>query len=146
MKDHDERTSELQSLLRGEISAQETYEKAIGEVGDQPGAQELRRISAQHSQAVNVLRERIVLEGETPDTDSGAWGAFARTVQGTANAFGDRSALKALKEGEEHGLKEYREALENKHTPAVLKDVIRDELLPRQEEHIRTLDALIDRK
>lgn len=146
MADRDGNTRELQSLLRGEISAMETYEKALDKVGDEPGAQELRRIAAEHTEAVNLLRNQISLEGEVPDSDSGAWGAFARTVQGTANVFGDKSALKALKEGEEHGLKEYRDALDDGETPAELGRVIRDELLPRQQEHIRTLDRLIDRQ
>ena len=146
MADHDRNTHVQQSLLRGEISATETYEKALKQVGDEPGAQELRRIATEHRDAVNLLRNQITLEGDAPDDDSGAWGAFARTVQGTANVFGDKSALKALKEGEEHGLKEYRDALEDRHTPAELGRVIRDDLLPRQQEHIRTLDRLIDQQ
>lgn len=146
MSDQDKRTHELQSLLRGEMSARETYRKAMEQVGDEPGAQDLRRIAREHEQAVERLQTSIALQGEEPDHDSGAWGTFARTVQGTANVFGDSAALKALKEGEEHGLKEYREALDNRHTPASLQTAIRDELLPRQEEHIRTLDRLIERQ
>jgi uncharacterized protein (TIGR02284 family) len=140
------RAKEMQSLLRGEISAVETYDMALDKVEDEPGAQELRRIQADHQEAVSVLRQRVALEGETPDDGSGAWGAFAKTVQGTANVFGNHAALKALKEGEEHGLKEYRSALSNDDTPPDLSRVIESELLPRQERHIRTLDALMEQR
>ena len=143
MTDGKTRTKEMQSLLRGEISAVETYDQALTKVEDEPGAQELRRIQADHQEAVTVLRQRIALEGDTPDDDSGAWGAFAKTVQGTANVFGNHAALKALKEGEEHGLKEYREALKRDDTPPDLTRAIESELLPRQERHIRTLDTLM---
>lgn len=46
---------------------------------------------------------------ETPVHDSGAWGEWAKLVMGTAKLLGDKAALKALKEGEESGLKEYQD-------------------------------------
>ena len=59
------------------------------------------------------LRDRIRnLGGEASDS-SGAWGTWAQIVQGTMNLFGDKSALKALKEGEEHGLKDYEEGIDD---------------------------------
>ena len=52
-----------------------------------------------------------------------------------------RPALKALKEGEEHGLKEYEEALDDEISPE-LQSVVRT-LISRQQAHIQTLDRLI---
>jgi hypothetical protein len=56
--------------------------------------------------------------------------------------MGDKAALKALKEGEESGLKEYQEVLQDTDTPPEVKTVI-NSLLSKQQAHIRTLDGLI---
>jgi uncharacterized protein (TIGR02284 family) len=146
MKEDKSTTGPLQSLLRGEISALETYEQATRKIGDDPDALELRRIASDHADAVTRLRSRIALEDEEPAEGSGAWGAFARAVQGSANLFGDRAALEALRKGEEHGLAEYREALDDDETPEEVRRDIRAELLPRQEAHIRTLDRMLERR
>src|SRR4051794_35881313 len=108
---------QLNSFLRGEISAAETYRMAIDKVADDRSNTAnlglLREIQEEHGRAAQAIRERIrELGGEASDS-SGAWGAWAKTVQGTANIFGDTSSLKALKEGEEHGLKDYRDGLED---------------------------------
>lgn len=145
MARQDDETRGLQDLLHGEISAVETYRQAVDKVGNDPGAAELRQIQADHVRAVELLRDEITVQGDVPDRSSGAWGAFARTVQGTANIFGDKSALKALKEGEEHGIKQYESTLRDGDAPARLSSVIRDELLPQQRRHVSTLDRLIDR-
>ena len=68
-------------------------------------------------------------------------GAFAKAVEGTAKLLGNAAALKALKEGEEHGLKDYEDALNDKNLPADCQALIRG-LIPRQRQHITTLDGL----
>jgi len=146
-QDPQEMVDQLNSLLRGEISASETYEMAIKKLSDSPSvsmshANELRELAADHEQAAQTLRSRIQDLGGQPADSSGAWGAWAQTVQGTSNLFGDRSALKALKEGEEHGLKDYQQALDD--VDATSRQVIENQLLPAQERHIDLLDQLIN--
>src|SRR5690606_2319448 len=108
---------QINSLLRGEISAAETYKMAIDKVSesaDDPAFASvsiLREMQEDHGRAAQLLRERVRSLGGEPSESSGAWGALAQTVQGTMNLFGDAAALKSLKEGEEHGLKDYTEAL-----------------------------------
>lgn len=134
----------LRSLLRGEMSAVETYEKALEKVNGSPEGHKLRQIFADHSQAVGLLRDLLIrYEGEMP-MSSGAWGTFAGVVQATANLLGDSTALKALKEGEEHGIKEYQRALAD---PEVAQDVkgLSRSLLSRCQAHVPVLDAMIDR-
>ena len=63
-------------------------------------------------------------------------------MQGTAKLLGDAAALKALKEGEEHGLKDYQDALEDKNLPADCQTLIRG-LIEKQRQHIPVLDRLI---
>src|SRR5689334_18144814 len=117
--DPNEAVRQLNSFLRGEISAAETYRMAIDKLADseQTAAQAnvglLREIQEEHGRAAQTLRDRIrELGGEASDS-SGAWGAWAKTVEGTMNIFGDASALKGLKEGEEHGLKDYQAGVDD---------------------------------
>src|SRR5262249_62647 len=92
-------TDVMNSLLRGELAATETYQQALAKVKDEPGAEDLRRIHREHREAANQIRQSVRQHGATPDHDSGAWGVWAKTVEGTAKIFGDKAALKALKEG-----------------------------------------------
>src|SRR5262245_52104185 len=101
-----ERTDTLNNLLRGELSAVETYRQALGKVGNEPDAAELRLIASEHREAADMLRRHILSRGGDPPYSAGAWGAWAKAVEGTAKLFGNAAAIKVLKEGEEHGVKE----------------------------------------
>ncbi len=145
--DVSEAVRQLNSFLRGEISAAETYRMAIDKLAESEKALAaanvglLREIQEEHSRAAQTLRDRIQeLGGETSDS-SGAWGAWASTVQGTMNLFGDASALKSLKEGEEHGLKDYQAGVDDIDTTS--QQVVQNQLIPAQQRHINVLDQLI---
>lgn len=138
--------SQLNSLLRGEMSAIETYRQALEKLSDENefGAEELRALRVDHRDAADALWHHIEQHGGKPSEGSGAWGAFAKAVEGTAKLFGDTAALKALKEGEEHGLKDYESALNDKNLPADCQALVRG-LLAKQREHIFVLDRLMER-
>ncbi|WP_428940661.1 DUF2383 domain-containing protein [Fontivita pretiosa] len=144
----DDAVSQLNSFLRGEISAAETYRMAIDAVADSEqipsiaNLEMLREIQEEHGRAAQALRERIRELGGQPSDSSGAWGAWAKFTQGTANLFGDVSALKSLKEGEEHGLKDYQEGADD--VDATSCELIRNQLIPAQQRHINLLDQLIN--
>ena len=143
MGDTGESVRQLNSLLRGEISAAETYRMAIDKVADRnaPNAGLLREIQEEHGRAAQGIRDRIRELGGEPSDSSGAWGAWAKTVQGTMNLFGDASALKSLKEGEEHGLKDYQEAVDDVDPTSA--QLIQNQLIPAQQRHINLLDQLV---
>ena len=136
----------LNSLLRGEISAQEAHEKALALAGDMTAseAEELRRVSAEHTRAAEALRTEVFRLGGVPAGSGGAWGAFARAFQSSANLLGVATAFSSLREGEEHGLREYREALEATTGPTTT--LLRDVLIPGQVEHVAALDAIVARR
>jgi hypothetical protein len=140
----EERTEPLNRLLRGELAATETYQQALDRVSTEPGAFELRRIETEHRQAAEVLRRHIVQRGGKPAADSGAWGMWARAVEGTAKLFGNAAALRALKEGEEHGVSSYESALQDPNLDAECKELITSTLLPRTRAHIPTLERFLD--
>jgi hypothetical protein len=138
----------LNSLLRGEMSALETYRQAIQKLENDnaPGASELHALRRDHRDAADALWHHLEAHGEKPSEDSGPWGAFAQAVTGTAKLFGNTAALKALKEGEEHGVKDYEDALKDEHLPEECKVLIRGQLLPRQREHVAVVDRLMNRQ
>ena len=139
MSDHIATTNKL---LRGEISAIETYETALKKADDHPAiAAKLKDMHQDHVQAAELLRGRVRALGGEPETGSGAWGAFANTVAGAASLAGDKAALKALKEGEEHGLKDYDNQLDD-FDPET-KQLVQTELIPRSKAHIAALDELM---
>jgi len=134
--------SACNELLRGEISAIETYAAAIEKFRGDSQVGVLESIRDEHVENANRLRKNIKdMEGE-PDRNSGFWGGFAKTLQSAANLLGEDSAQKVLLEGEEHGRKEYLEALNNAAVMPECKELIRNELLPRIERHISRLKLM----
>jgi hypothetical protein len=139
-----EAVSTLNSLLRGELSAVDTYDLAIDKADDSTGNHHrLETIRADHSDHIRFLQRAITTLGGEHSPGPGAWGAYATVVEATASLFGDAASLKALKEGEEHGLKEYREALEVPELPADVRTTIAQQMIPAQQRHIESLDSLI---
>jgi uncharacterized protein (TIGR02284 family) len=132
----------LNALLRGEITATETYVLALEKLQAAFDAEQLLRIRDDHRAAANTLRQHIHQFGGEPDQHSGAWGLFAKVTQGMANIFGKAAVLKTLKEGEEQGLHSYEKALEQDDLPLECQQLIRT-LIPQAQEYIRSLDAML---
>jgi uncharacterized protein (TIGR02284 family) len=132
----------LNSLLRGEIAATETYQQAITKLGAAPQVAELRNMHAEHRAAANTLRQHVREHAAKPDQGSGTWGDWAKLFEGSAALFGEATALRALKEGEEHGVKDYEAALKDRTMAPECIELIR-ELLPQTKRHIAELDRMI---
>lgn len=133
----------MNSLLRGELAATETYQQALDKVTIEPLAMKLRRMHHEHREAANKIRQQVHALGGNPVHGSGAWGAFAKAIESAAKIFGDTAAMRALKEGEETGLHSYEDALD-KDIAQECKMLIRANLLPQTREHIQTLEQLIE--
>jgi hypothetical protein len=140
MKQNDTITSTCNALLRGELSAIETYTQAIKKFGDSTGDSILESIREDHEASADALREVIGESGEVATTSSGPWGTFATAVEGVATLFGESPALVALQHGEVHGISEYEKALEDEDLDESVKWLIRDELLPALREHLVELE------
>ncbi len=130
----------LNSLLRGEISAVETYRQALDRVVDGQARVQLEECARSHQERVQTLRDCVSRLGGTPSQDSGAWGAFAKLVEASAKPFGDKAAIAALEEGEDHGLADYRKELPKLDPES--RSLVENELLPAQERTHRTLSTL----
>lgn len=127
----------LNSMAQGEISACETYRQALEKI-EEPGARAvLEKNHACHTKRVATLKEAVAKLGGEPAKDSGAWGAFAKMMEGGAKAFGDKAAVAVLEEGEDKGLKDYREMLEKVGSSSMIS-----ELLAAQENTHRAMSEL----
>ncbi|PTX97527.1 hypothetical protein DB346_21280 [Verrucomicrobia bacterium LW23] len=142
MKDMKDCIDACNSLLRGELSAIETYSMAIHTYVGEPEALALEKIRSEHIESANLLRQNVKAMGGEPDHNSGAWGTFAKTVQSTANMLGERTAINVLLQGEEHGRNSYNAALENDDVMPECKELISSILLPRILRHIAVLETL----
>lgn len=130
----------LNSFLRGEISAVETYKQALDKVTDPGIRSQLQSCEEDHEQRVELLRARITELGGKPDTSSGAWGVWAKLVQGGGNLLGEKTALQALEEGEDHGLNDYRRDLDELDTET--RSWVESNLLPKAEQTHGALSTL----
>lgn len=131
----------LNSLLRGEISAVETYDQALEKLrGDAAVATQLSECRSSHEERVELLREEITRLGGEPADGSGPWGAFAKLVEGGAKAFGRQAAIAALEEGEDHGLKQYRDDLPK--LDANMRTALEGRLLSKQQQTHRAMSTL----
>ncbi|MBC8126802.1 MAG: DUF2383 domain-containing protein [Gloeobacteraceae cyanobacterium ES-bin-144] len=133
-------TDTCNALLRGELSAIETYTQAIEKFGKDAGVITLETIRTDHMANAESLRKLVGECGEKPATSSGLWGTFATTVEGVATLFGESPALIILQQGEEHGISQYEDALEDDELSEAVKNLIRETLLPAQRRHLVELE------
>jgi uncharacterized protein (TIGR02284 family) len=130
----------LNKFLRGELSAVETYGQAIERLRTSTFATELFDNQRSHQERVELLRQQVVQLGGEPAKSSGLWGGFAKLVEGGAKVFGEKAAVAALEEGEDHGLRLYRNELDSLDLGT--RDVVDRILLPEQERSHRAMSAL----
>ena len=127
----------LNSFLRGEISAVETYRQALDHVKAEHLRSELEQMERDHEARVASLREHIEKLGGRPAEGSGVWGTFAKVMQAGADVVGEKAAIAALEEGEDHGLADYKRDVDQLHGEQ--RRYAKMELLPAQQ---RTHDRL----
>ena len=125
---------QLNSFLRGELSAVETYLMALDKLeANDPTRPEVEANLTSHQDRVIALREAITQLGGKPAESSGPWGAFAKAVEGTAKVFGEKAAIAALEEGEDHGLKDYKKEIEDDDLDISSRALLSGRLLPEQQ-------------
>jgi hypothetical protein len=137
--------TQLDDLLRGEMSAVKAYDTALADMKAGPEKTRLMGIRNDHQNAVDSLSKYAAGKPDIlEDTESsGAWGSFASAWTKGGKVLGNEAALKALQTGEEHGISEYKEALNDNSLDQNLKMRIKSEMLPRQEKHIDTLKTFM---
>jgi CBS domain-containing protein len=137
------RRTPVGSLLQDELSAVETYKRALSQVLGEKVAGELRRIEHEHEEAAGLLVESLRRRGEAAPKSSGLRGAWSRAVESAAAMFGSKAAIKALKRNEERDIHDYEDALRAGTLDPEAKELIRSRLLPRTRDHIPALDRIL---
>ena len=131
----------LNSFLRGEIAAVETYQLALQKIDHISTTRDELLVNLKsHEDRVMTLQDAIRALGGEPVESSGPWGTFAKAVERSAKAFGEKAAVAALEEGEDHGLKDYKGDLEGLDFEA--KALVQDLLLPQQQQTHDRVSAL----
>ena len=134
----------LNGLLRGEISAAQTYRDVIEKMAAHAAApvDVLGGMRAEHDRAAGLLRGRVVALGGEPSPDAGLWGKWEHVLQSALSLLGgDTGGVRAVHEAEEHGLSDYQSALNA--VDDVSARLIQDQLMPAQERHLATLAGLL---
>lgn len=121
---------QLNSFLRGEISAVETYRQALEALKTSQHGATIAECKRSHEQRVSILTDEIRKLGGEPSESSGAWGTFAKLVEGGAKVFGEKSAIAALEEGEDHGNADYKRDVAK--LEGSIRSVIEQKVLPLQ--------------
>ena len=137
---HQQTIDQLNSFLRGELSAVETYRQALDSVESVPHRSTLETCARSHQERVALLRDEVQRRGGRPAEGSGAWGAFAKAIEGAARGFGEKAAIAALEEGEDHGRNDYKRDIDK--LDAESRQIIELQVLPEQERTHQELSTL----
>jgi hypothetical protein len=139
-RSHEKTIDQLRSFHRGEMSAVESYARALALASFAGVADVLRRCQASHQQRVGLLRERIRSLGGAVPTSSGPWGTMVTLLEDAAVSVSEKVGIGVLEEGEDHGLADYRVDLKELG-PDEQRFVLLD-LLPAQVETHRAMSNL----
>ena len=105
-----------------------------------PARTDVQSCLQSHQSRVTLLRDAILAAGGTPVDSSGPWGVFAKVVEGGASVLGDKAAIAALEEGEDHGVKDYRSDMAQ--FDATTQSLILSKLQPEQLQTHSKMSAL----
>ena len=131
---------QLNAFLRDELSAVETYQQCLEKMERPQIASGLTDLQRSHQKRATLLRQRVQELGGTPETDSGLWGSFSKLVEGGAAMFGEKSALAALEQGEDRGVKSYEKGAQKLSPDNQL--FINSSILPEHHHSHDTLNRL----
>lgn len=139
-QDQSQTIDQLNSFLRGELSAVESYRLALNRLERSEFRATLVQCSRSHEQRVRLLTEAILGRGGEPAESSGAWGSLVRILERSALAIGEDAALAVLEEGEDHGRDDYERELASLEPSA--RQLVEFAILPEQRRTHDTVKAV----
>jgi uncharacterized protein (TIGR02284 family) len=131
---------QLNSFLRGELSAAESYREALAKLPSATSRTTLEDCARSHQERASLLTREVRRLGGEPAESSGAWGTFAKLVTNSAQVFGEKAAIAALEEGEDHGRNDYQRDLNDLNAEA--RTFIESQVLPEQLRTHRAMSTL----
>lgn len=128
----------LNSFLKNELAAVETYSQCIDKAADSPDiSSSLSALQQSHQKRAELLTERIQAMGGSPASGSGMWGSVAKMLEGGSKLFGEKTAVSTLEEGEDRGRDDYQKGV-SKLSPENQR-FIEQQIMPEQQ---RSHDAM----
>ncbi|HYQ18778.1 MAG TPA: DUF2383 domain-containing protein [Polyangiaceae bacterium] len=131
---------QLNSFLRGELSAAETYRLALDRLEQSEHRPTLVQCSRSHEERARLLTEAILGRGGDPADSSGAWGSLVRMLERSAVAVSESAAVAVLEEGEDHGRDDYLRDLDKLEPSA--RQLVEFAILPEQRRTHDTIRAV----
>jgi Domain of unknown function (DUF2383) len=128
--DQSDTISQLNSFLRGELSAVETYRLALDRLEQSEFRPSLVQCTRSHEERARLLTEAILGRGGDPVDSSGAWGSLVRMIERSAASISESAAIAVLEEGEDHGRDDYLRDLDNLEPSA--RQLVEFAILPEQ--------------
>lgn len=98
---------QLASFCRGEMSAVETYDRALSNAMMSSYTEVLTECRESHARRVTKLAERIVGMGGVQPQSSGPWGVIVEFFDKIAEGTSAAAAISILEDGEDHGTRDY---------------------------------------
>lgn len=129
-------------IVQGELAAINAYEQVSEKFPESPERKRIDQFRVDHSQAYSFWANESDISVSSEMTEPGIWGKVVEGFVGTAKLFGQTPTLKALIAGEEHGLNQYQEMLEDKDLDREYKTKIKNEFIPQIQGHINSLKAM----
>lgn len=140
-KSHRKKTSNIcNSLIKGELSAIESYTLAIEGFANDSREKSLADIRADHVANEKLLREIAGRHGAKLLSSLSPRFSFANKVKGTMALLGPALVLIVLKQVEEYRLRQYEKSFNDNGLNEELKTLIRNTLLPAQRRHLIELE------
>src|SRR5262249_12532637 len=112
-------------------------------VMNEPCASDLNAILVEHRTAAQVLRRQVNRQGGTPAWSPGTWGGHGLAVDQVSPTGGLAGTFRALMEGEERGVREYEQALQERCLDPQSRSLISSVLIPRTRSHSSLLDRFV---
>lgn len=138
--DSSDTISQLNSFLRGELSAAETYRLALERLEQSEFRPSLVQCTRSHEERARLLTEAILGRGGEPADSSGAWGSLVRMIERSAAAISESAAIAVLEEGEDHGRDDYLRDIDNLEPSA--RQLVEFAILPEQRRTHDTIKAV----
>jgi len=126
----------LNTFLRGEIAAVETYRRALTRLEGRDEVDDLRACLASHERRVEQLRDRVEDLGGVP---ANVPAPEAMVLEGEEEGAGDDETIARLEQGEDRGLKLYLDDVAK--LDADSRRLVARDILPEQ---VRTHDFVAE--
>jgi Domain of unknown function (DUF2383) len=130
----------LKYLMQDEMSAIETYDKALTSVKNEAAKATLATIKTVHEERLKTLTAIVKDMGGAPPTSSGLWGTVAKLYEGGAALLGEKAVVRALEECEIKSLADYKSDIEV--FDETLHKLMFSELMPSQQDCYEKISKL----